>query len=171
RAARNVDGRVILYADHVTGSMARAMEETDRRREKQVAWNEANGITPESVRSNIGDTMNSMYEKDRVTVDSGLAEAGSAYGHNMKAVIEDMTKRMREAAANLEFEEAARLRDEVKRLEALELTISDDPMARMEAGEDGGKRRGRRSSAPAPSGKVRKNSLDEMTVGRTEKKR
>jgi excinuclease ABC subunit B len=129
RAARNVDGRVIMYADKITGSMERAIKETDRRREKQVAYNVANNITPTSIRKNISDIMGSIYEQDHVQVD-GLAEGGTLVGHNLQKVLADMEKRMREAASNLEFEEAARLRDEVKRLKAVELAVMDDPLAR-----------------------------------------
>ena len=137
RAARNVDGKVVLYADQMTGSLERAIAETDRRREKQEAWNIANGITPESIKRNISDVLSSVYEQDHVTVDTGLAEEGKALiGHNLEAVISGLEKKMREAAADLEFETAARLRDEVKRLRETELAVADDPLARQTDVED-----------------------------------
>ena len=126
RAARNVDGKVILYADHHTGSMDRALAETNRRREKQIAYNEANGITPQSVKSNIQNIVDSVYEKDHVTVSIGKDKTGKEQiqvGANLQAVIKDMEKQMREAATNLEFERAARLRDEIKRLREAELDV------------------------------------------------
>ena len=112
RAARNIDGKVILYADTITGSMERAMAETSRRREKQAAFNAEHGITPESIKSQIKDILASPYERDRVTVDAGVAEDARPFlGSNFQATLRDLEGRMRAAAANLEFEEAARVRD------------------------------------------------------------
>ncbi|MCB1332559.1 MAG: UvrB/UvrC motif-containing protein, partial [Roseivivax sp.] len=133
RAARNADGRVIMYADRITGSMERALAETDRRREKQIAYNTAHGITPATVKKNVEDVLAGLYQGDvdmnRVTakVDKPMA------GANLQAVLDGLRADMRKAAENLEFEEAARLRDEVKRLEAVELAVADDPLARQSA--------------------------------------
>ncbi|RJT25090.1 excinuclease ABC subunit UvrB [Chakrabartia godavariana] len=125
RAARNVDGRVILYADRMTGSMERAINETDRRRAKQLAYNEANGITPETIKRAIGDIISHVASGDQVTIE---IEDGPQHmvGHNLRAYIEELEKKMRAAAADLEFEEAGRLRDEIRALEATELGLPAD---------------------------------------------
>jgi excinuclease ABC subunit B len=128
RAARNIDGKVVLYADTITGSMERAMGETQRRREKQEAYNLANGITPESVKRDIKDILDSPYDRaDRVTVKAGVAEEAKPFlGSNFQATLRDLETRMRKAAADLEFEEAARLRDEVKRLKLMDLEFANE---------------------------------------------
>jgi excinuclease ABC subunit B len=137
RAARNIDGRVILYADTMTESLRYAIEETNRRRAKQTAWNEAHGITPQSVRKHIGEALASVFEQDYVTIapvkDAGVTEM---VGKDLKTSIADLEKRMRTAAADLEFETAARLRDEIKRLEALELGIEPPPSTGFRAKKD-----------------------------------
>jgi excinuclease ABC subunit B len=123
RAARNVDGRVILYADRITGSMERAMRETDRRREKQTEYNVEHGITPTTIKRNIGDIIAHVASKDQVTIDIGDDKPAHMVGHNLRAYIQDLEKKMRDAAADLEFEEAGRLRDEIRKLEADELGL------------------------------------------------
>ncbi|MBY3049293.1 excinuclease ABC subunit UvrB [Rhizobium laguerreae] len=231
RAARNVDGKVILYADQVTGSMKRAMEETSRRREKQMVYNQEHGITPESVKARISDILDSVYERDHVRADisgvsgKGFADGGNLVGNNLQTHLNALEKSMRDAAADLDFEKAARLRDEIKRLKAAELAVMDDPMAREESKAMEGVRRnakatresllpagekvpgkaddvatpsyfsrpslddmgpgtdtttplfrkpaldemGRDIAEPTKKSLFRKNDLDEMTVGRTEK--
>nr|WP_295979258.1 excinuclease ABC subunit UvrB [uncultured Agrobacterium sp.] len=184
RAARNVDGKVILYADNITGSMKRAMEETSRRREKQMAYNAENGITPESVKAKISDILDSVYERDHVRADisgvsgKGFADGGHLVGNNLQAHLNALEKSMRDAAADLDFEKAARLRDEIKRLKAAELATMDDPMAKEEARTvEGGGKNNRRSRLPisSPEGDAATNesgkslfakpALDEMGPG------
>ena len=125
RAARNVEGRVILYADRMTGSMERAIAETDRRREKQREYNAEHGITPTTIIRGIQDIVAHTASQDGVLIDTGDPERNNLVGHNLRGYIEDLEKRMRNAAANLEFEEAGRLRDEIRRLENDELGIPD----------------------------------------------
>lgn len=122
RAARNVDGRVILYADRITGSMERAMLETSRRREKQMAYNAEHGITPQTIRRQIGDIIAHVASGDQVTVPID-DDRPHMVGHNLRAYIEELEKKMRKAAADLEFEEAGRLRDEIRQLENEELGL------------------------------------------------
>ena len=145
RAARNVEGRVILYADRMTGSMERALNETDRRREKQIAYNTLHGITPKTIIKNIGDIVGDAARRDGTAVDSDDKDGGeqrNLVGHNLRSYIEDLEKQMRDAAADLEFEKAGKLRDEIRKLEADELGIPDadkvaSPKGRATEGKPG----------------------------------
>ncbi len=155
RAARNADGKVIMYADGITGSMERAMAETDRRREKQIEYNKDHGITPETIRKNVEDILDGTFKGDtdisRVT--ATLKGDKAMVGGNLAAHLDGLRKEMLKAAENLEFEEAARLRDEIHRLEAVELTVADDPLARqsaVEAASEEAVKRAGRSTAGKP---------------------
>ena len=153
RAARNAEGRVIMYANQLTGSMNRAIDETNRRRAKQLAYNQERGITPETVRKNVNDILAGLYQGDtdmaRVTATVDIPKPGA----NLEAVLDGLRADMRKAAENLEFEEAARLRDEIKRLEAVDLAVADDPMARQwaikNAAEDATRASGRSTGGRA----------------------
>ena len=159
RAARNADGRVIMFADKVTKSIDSALKETERRREKQLEYNRVNGITPETIRKNVTDVLAGLYDgdADMARVTATLDEP--AHGSNFATHIAGLKDKMFEAAENLEFEEAARLRDEISRLEAIELTVADDPLARQSALHEavdeavGGKKRAGSAAAARQSGR------------------
>ena len=173
RAARNADGRVILYGDVMTQAMSGALEETDRRRAKQEAYNTANGITPESVRKGISDIMATVFEQDYVTIGTGAADVVHLTGHNLRAVIEEMEGNMHAAAADLEFEEAARLRDEIRRLSAHELGTDlagalarpRDPQGRARKGR-GAKRPDAKAKGLGKRGKGPRKFRGRVKIGR-----
>jgi excinuclease ABC subunit B len=126
RAARNVNGLVILYGDQITGSMSRAIQESSRRRQTQLEYNRVHNITPASIQRAIDDILGSVYEADYVEFPT-IAEREEPYltPEIIAGKIKDLQKKMKEAAAKLEFEEAARLRDEIRHMEKLELELRD----------------------------------------------
>ncbi len=126
RAARNVDGKVILYADKETKSIKKAIAETDRRRQIQLTYNKKHKIDAKSVKKEISDILESVYEKDYVKISDG-----SNIGGNLKKHLKGLDKKMKESAANLEFEEAAKIRDEIRKLESTELEITLNPKIRQ----------------------------------------
>ena len=126
RAARNVEGKVILYADKETKSIKKAIKETDRRRQIQLEYNKKNKIDAKSIKKEISDILESVYEKDYVKISEG-----SNIGGNLKKHLKGLNKKMKDAASNLEFEEAAKIRDEIRKLETTELEITLNPKIRQ----------------------------------------
>ncbi len=154
RAARNAEGRVIMYADRITGSMERAMAETNRRREKQKAYNTLHGITPQTVKKNVEDVLAGMWAGDTDMSRVTATVEKAAVGQNLAAHLDALRGAMRKAAENLEFEEAARMRDEIKRLEAVELAVADDPLARQAAVEEAAELAVKSSGGQRPDGRA-----------------
>ncbi len=125
RAARNVNGKVILYADKITPSMERAMQETARRREKQLAYNKAHGITPQTIKKNIRDILASIYERDYADMAAEVKTSiGTVSVSEIERTVKALEKKMREAADDLRFEEAAQHRDEIKRLKKIQMAVA-----------------------------------------------
>ena len=150
RAARNIEGRVLLYADKMTDSLQYAIDETNRRRAKQEAYNAEHGITPQTVSTKINDILDSVYDRgDHVDVDLGVGGdgAGNVVGKSIRDIISELDNKMQNAAANLEFEEAARIRDEIRRLEASELEIGSGPALAFKRNEDARRRKKGRKNA------------------------
>jgi excinuclease ABC subunit B len=125
RAARNVNGRAIMYADRITDSMRTAIAETDRRRTIQEAYNQEHGITPASIVKSIDEVMTSVYERDYVTVGTSADEGGLFKTQaELDAHVGTLQQQMKAAAANLEFEKAATLRDRIRQLKTRELGLA-----------------------------------------------
>ena len=161
RAARNAEGRVILYADRMTESMKKALGETERRRTRQIAYNTEHGITPTSITRDISDVLKDVSQGDYVTVEASEGDASLNFvGKDLRSSIVELEKKMRAAAADLEFETAARLRDEIKRLESLELGLgSGGSITANEAG------RSLRESTPAKPNRGKKEAWKPKPLG------
>ncbi len=159
RAARNIEGKVIMYANKITGSIKVAIEETERRREKQIAYNKKNNVTPESIKKNVQDVLEGVFDGktdfERVTA---KIDSSKKVGANLKVHLKGLRKEMFTAAENLEFEEAARLRDEINELERVELSIIDNPFLRqseLKIDKESGQRKGRSKGGLAGTRTVR----------------
>ena len=142
RASRNIDGRVILYADKMTGSIERAINETERRREIQKSYNEKNGISPRSIKKNIKDILSSVYAKDHISLETPeFFDDDMLMGNNLESHLKELNQKMIRFAEDLDFENAAKIRDEIRRLEETSLKFFDDPMARNSSNQKRRKRK------------------------------
>jgi len=142
RASRNIDGRVILYADKMTGSIERAINKTERRREIQKSYNEKNGISPRSIKKNIKDILSSVYAKDHISLETPeFFDDDMLMGNNLESHLKELNQKMIRFAEDLDFENAAKIRDEIRRLEETSLKFFNDPMARNSSNQKRRKRK------------------------------
>ena len=142
RAARNIDGRVILYADKITGSIERALNETERRREIQKSYNEKNGISPRSIKKNIKDILSSVYAKDHISIETPeFFDDDILMGNNLESHLKELNQKMIRFAEDLDFENATKIRDEIRRLEETSLKFFNDPMIRNSSNQKRRKRK------------------------------
>ena len=142
RAARNIDGRVILYADKMTGSIERALNETERRREIQKSYNEKNGISPRSIKKNIKDILSSVYAKDHISIETPeFFDDDILMGNNLESHLKELNQKMIRFAEDLDFENATKIRDEIRRLEETSLKFFNDPMIRNSSNQKRRKRK------------------------------
>ena len=142
RAARNIDGRVILYADKITGSIERALNETERRREIQKSYNEKNGISPRSIKKNIKDILSSVYAKDHISIETPeFFDDDMLMGNNLESHLKELNQKMIRFAEDLDFENATKIRDEIRRLEETSLKFFNDPMIRNSSNQKRRKRK------------------------------
>ena len=142
RAARNIDGKVILYADKMTGSIERALNETERRREIQKSYNEKNGISPRSIKKNIKDILSSVYAKDHISIETPeFFDDDMLMGNNLESHLKELNQKMIRFAEDLDFENATKIRDEIRRLEETSLKFFNDPMIRNSSNQKRRKRK------------------------------